>query len=117
MGNVLGTNYREPTGWDWAAFCGLTFDCWVNARMKTFNLLPEKHPNIKRANPQPRKQLVHGYVYHTFYCLVLRGPVYMCVCVCVRVCVRLAELESHILYTNRLSCGDVFDCIKKMFQS
>lgn len=30
------TNYKEPTGRDWAAFSGLTFDCSVNGRMKTF---------------------------------------------------------------------------------
>lgn len=44
MGNVLGTNYREPTGGDCAGFCGLTFDCWVNSRMKASDLLPEMQP-------------------------------------------------------------------------
>lgn len=70
MGNALGTNYREPTGGDWATFCGLTFDCWVNSRMKTFNLLHEKQPNIKRELLWiPRK---YRYVYrsNTFYCFV-----------------------------------------------
>lgn len=53
MGNVLKTNYREPTGRDWAAFWGLTFDCWVTGRMKTFNLLPEEPPNIKQESRTP----------------------------------------------------------------
>lgn len=71
MGNIHGTNYREPTGRDCAAFGGLTFDCWVNSRMKIFNPLPESN-QIYKEETDPRKQLEGGYVHHTntFYCCV-----------------------------------------------
>lgn len=48
MGNMLGSNYREPTGGDWPAFGDLTFVCWVNGRIKTFSLPPEERPHIKQ---------------------------------------------------------------------
>lgn len=63
MGNIPGTNYREPTGGDWGAFCGLTFDCCVNGRIKIFKLLPEEK-NKKKEKTET------GYIYRTCYCFL-----------------------------------------------
>lgn len=80
MGNVLGTNYREPTGGDWAAFCGLTFDLCLNGRMETFNV----QPNIKEGDTDP------GSNWSTDMFITLT-PFIAC-CICVTVCERFKAL-------------------------
>lgn len=129
--SCLGDNYREPTGGDWAAFCGLTFDCWVNGWMKIFNLLPEKRPKkLNSVNSDTRKQLERDMF------ITLTPFIALCICVCSSVCVCVfASFKTptfqdqavqtalyawqpwHCVYTLWISRGEELVCMKKMLQS